>query len=347
VIDFCRSVLRAAAQAAKDAGRAWAVVPHFYRKATYARAPNGRWRRSWRPFRPDEVLRLKVAIALGVWVASIRLGVSRDVVVTRHPEEGLLANLLRVLEVIRRVRPDARVHVDWTLTGAERGFRYGRTGQDVWAQLFRAIGSPSTERAYHPVSPVDYAFWGKGKDHLTGRHLQKHREIYHCVALKWLEITNHRVLAHVEEICTRHFQGRFCIGVHRRVGNALVARLQKDGKTPSLEWIISRVESILSVAAKAGHADHTVYLATDDAEAVGAFKSAFGDRLIVRENVQRTTARGTEVHYGEWSQVSITDAEDVLIDTVVLSQCNVLVHTSSSVSTVASIMNPALILVRA
>jgi hypothetical protein len=177
--------------------------------------------------------------------------------------------------------------------------------------------------------------------------LQKHREVYHSTLLKWLEITNRRVLTQVDEICTRHFQGRFCIGIHRRVGNVIVANLQKDGTVPSPQSMVRMVESIISAATKDGVLDYSVYLATDDADAVGVFKNALGPKLIVRTDVQRTTADGTEVHFGEWGRLSITDAEDALIDTVLLSRCNIMVHTSSSVSTVASMMNPALTLVRA
>ena len=83
------------------------------------------------------------------------------------------------------------------------------------------------------------------------------------------------------------------------------------------------------------------------ADAVDGFKRAFGCRLILRENVQRTTSDAAEVHYRDWNRLSITDAEDVLVDTMLLSKCDVLVHASSSVSTVASIMNPALTLIRA
>jgi Nodulation protein Z (NodZ) len=341
-------VWRTAVQAAIDAGRAWAVVPNVHRKTGYARARDGGWRvRYRRRFRLREVLRQKLAAAVGVFVASLRLGFARDVIVTRYGEEGLLANLLHVLEVIRRVRPDARVHVDWTLTGAEFAFRYGEKGQDVWVRLFQPIGSRSAGSAYQAVARVDFAFWGTGKDHLKGRRLQKHREVYHSTAMKWLEITNRRVLAQVDQICTRHFNGRFCIGIHRRVGNAMVASLQEDGRVPTPESIVATVESIIAAATKGGTPDYTVYLATDDTDAVALFKNAFGPKLIVREEVQRTTADGQEVHFGEWGSLSVADAEDVLIDAVLLSQCNVMVHASSSVSTVASILNPALILVRA
>lgn len=340
-------VLRAAVRAAKDAVRAWAIVPHVYRKTAYRRTKSGGLSiRSRRRFRRREVLRMKLRAALGVLVASFKIALARDVVITRYPNEGLLANILHVLEVVHRVRPGAHVHVDWTLSGAELAFRYGRKGDDVWVRLFRATGAPSAA-AVQAAARLDLAFWGTGKDHLTGRRLKKQREVYHSTLLKWVEITNERVLAQVNEICTRHFHGRFCIGVHRRVGNAMVADLQADGKVPSLESIVRTVESIISVATNNGTRGYAVYLATDDAEAVGALRSAFGQKLIVRENVQRTTADGTEVHFRDWDQVSTTDAEDALIDAVLLSQCNVMVHTSSSVSTVASIMNPALLLVRA
>ena len=115
---------------------------------------------------------------------------------------------------------------------------------------------------------------------------------------------------------------------------------------PSLDLFIKAVEAVLSKLSREGIPDHAIFLATDDAEAVGVFKRAFGFRLIIRENVQRTTSDAAEVHYRDWDRLSITDAEDVLVDTVLLSKCDALVHASSSVSTAASLINPALTLVR-
>jgi len=51
---------------------------------------------------------------------------------------------------------------------------------------------------------------------------------------------------------------------------------------PSLEMLIKAVEAILSILTKEGVSDHAIFLATDDAEAVGVFKRAFGCRLTVR-----------------------------------------------------------------
>ena len=90
-----------------------------------------------------------------------------------------------------------------------------------------------------------------------------------------------------------------------------------------------------------------IFLATDDADAVGVFKKAFGARLIVQDSITRTTASKPEVHFSDWGRLSLSDAEDILVDTLLLARCNVLVHASSSVSTMASLLNPSLTLVRA
>jgi hypothetical protein len=330
-----------------DAERAWVVAPTVYRRAVYASNATGGWcLRYRRAFRRQEVLKLKISAVHRVFIESIKLGVARFIVIPRYPEEGLLANLLHVLEVVHRVRPDATVHVDWVLKGTEIGFRYGDIGDDIWARLFVSLGPRPPAITHQAASRVDLAFWGTGRDHLTGSRLEKHRHAYHATVLKWVEIANTHVLEQVRRTCVQFLDGRYCIGIHRRVGNALVADLQSDGKVPSLEMFIKGVEAIISILAKEGIPDHAIFLATDDAEAVDVFKRAFGCRLIVRDNVQRTTSDAAEVHFRDWDLLSITDAEDVLVDTMLLSKCDVLVHASSSVSTVASIINPALTLVR-
>jgi hypothetical protein len=338
---------RAVARAGLDAGRAWAITPNRYRVSAYTQDKSGGWhfvRR--RRFRRNEVLKLKIFTAARVFVASIKAGTARSVVIRRYPEEGLAANLLHVLEVVRRLRPDAGVRVDWALSGSELGFRYGGIGDDVWAQLFRHLGPRSDEEVHEADFRLDFAFWGTGKDHLTGKRLRDHRNVYSSIALNWLEIISRRVLDEVRRIHEQFLDGRFCIGVHRRVGNALVADLQSKGYVASLDALIKAIESLLSALSGQGAADHAIFLATDDAEAVAAFRCVFGSKLTVRNEVQRTTSDAPEVHFRDWGRLSIADAEDVLIDAILLSKCNVLVHASSSVSTLASIMNPSLALIR-
>lgn len=335
----------AAVQAVRDAGRAWAATPTYSGRSVYVDRPDGsRKLRSFRPYRLDELLKLKFQSAHWVFLYSARLGIADSVVILRFRTEGLLANLLHVLESLHRTRPGARVHVDWVLQGNEVGFRYGNVGDDLWTALFRPLGPYPQGAPLRASLPIDFAFWGTGKDHLTGWRLRRHRKAYHVTLSKWLEVTNPRILQQVREISARSLEGRFCVAVHRRVPNTQVANLQAGGQVPSLNDFIGTAEAIL---AKRNAPDWAVFLATDDAGAIDAFRRAFGARLVVRDNVQRTTATAEEVHFRAWDRLSLADAEDVLIDTILLSRCDVLIHASSSVSTVAALMNPVLSLVRA
>ena len=215
----------------RDAGRAWIVAPTVYRRAVYASNASGGWSlRHRRSFRRREVLKLKVSATRRIFIESIKLGVASSIVIPRYPEEGLLANLLHVLEVVHRVRPDASVYVDWVLKGSEIGFRFGDVGDDIWARLFQTLGPRPPAITHQATSRIDLAFWGTGRDHLTGRRLQKHRHVYHSTVLKWLEITDKRALERVSQTYVQFLDGRFCIGIHRRVGNVQVANLTERRK---------------------------------------------------------------------------------------------------------------------
>lgn len=295
-----------------------------------------------RPFTLQERMTLKLESAMQAFQYGRWTGNAPAIVIQRRGREGLLANLLHVIEVLHRVRPDAEVFVDWTLNGTELGFRYGAVGSEVWSALFRPIGTAAQPGAFRPSKGIDFSLWGTGKDYLHGKALQDQRNAYHRTIAKWIEVTNRNVLSRSQQIQTL-IAGRYCLGVHRRAGNAGVARLQKDGVIPSLEAIRARCGMLLQAS---GDESARIFLATDDSDAAIAFKAGFGERLIVQD-VKRTTASGQEVHFGDWGTVSLADAEDVLVDTILLSRCNALVHTSSSVSTTAALLNPGLALVRA
>ncbi|MEO8300165.1 MAG: hypothetical protein ABI608_00150 [Rhizomicrobium sp.] len=326
--------LRCIAQAGVDAGRAWSIWPIKHHQATQ----NGP-----RHFTYRDRLRMKYQAAKEVFAYSRLIRDAPAVVIRHMGTEGLLANLLHVIEVLHRVRTGADVHVDWKLDGSELGFRYGAVGNDVWSGLFRPIGTSPRPGAFHANYAVDLALWGTGKDYLTGNTLKNQRVNYNRTIAKWIEISNKNVLSRTRDIEADLFKGRFCLGVHRRVGNAGVAKLQKDGRILSLGTLLTHCAELLR---NSGDKDARIFLATDDADAVTAFKGVFGTRLIIQDNIKRTTASKQEVHRSDWRALSLTEAEDVLVDTVLLSRCNALVHASSSVSTMASLLNPDLTLIR-
>jgi hypothetical protein len=269
--------------------------------------------------------------------------VSKEVVIPRLGTEGLLANFLHVLEVLRRTRRDASVSVDWVLRGDERGFRYGKANEDVWQQLFKPLGQQSGGRLHSASAELDFAFWGTGKDYLSGAVLSAHRRSYNQVFSHHIHIVNPRVIDEVRKISDRSMLGRYCIGVHRRVDNAKVANCHIEGRVPTVEQISDAVTRHANMLC-----DHfwKIYLATDDLLSIEEFKRTFRDKLIYRPYVRRTSANACEVHQDDWNTVSSCDAEDALIDTILLSRCDVLFHSSSSISTAAGIMNPSLEMIR-
>lgn len=314
----------------QDASRAFALSPHLFKRDRKDRSRVVKWK--W-----HEKACIKILQSVRVFRHSLRVRTATEIRIPRFGTEGLLANLLHVIEVLDRVPTGTAVLIDWLLRGGETGFHYGRDGDDVWAQLFRLEGRG---HVYHPKVadfPLDGAFWGNGKTRLLGNALAKQRRKYHDTFAARIVLSNERVRATVEGIYAAQFQGFFCIGIHRRVGNWMVASCQQRGIAYAADRFVERVLS----AVRAAETDRwMIYLATDDADAIPIFEKAFPKRLIVREGIKRTTWEQTEVHYQP--DLSITEAEDVLIDTMLLARCSVLVHASSSVSTVASILNPDL-----
>lgn len=336
-------LLRAPSRALHDAVNAWRLTPHGFARCEYDTTERGGWQlRSRRPFGRFERLQMKRVVAVRILWRSLRLQFARAVVVPILGTEGLLANLLHVLEVAHRVRPDAHVHVDWQLSGRERGFRYGAIGENVWDGLFRSLGQPATGEPFLADRPVDLTLWGTGKDSLGGRAVRRQRAEYHRTLAARVTVANARVRDEVSSLQARA-SDRFRIGLHRRVPNAAVPNVHRDGKVPSLQAFIDTVRAVLP---RAGNREWLVILATDDLTSVNALREVFGERLIVREGIQRTTPADVEVHYQEWGHLSLRDAEDVLIDTLLLASCNVLLHTSSSITTAAALLNPSLELVR-
>ncbi len=335
-LSLVRHFLSAPFLAARDAWRAFRITPFVHVAGgsvyDYREGQSLLWTFLRR-------LRLKLRTAKFVWHVNMRTRLAPRVWIPLNPGEGFFSNFNHVLTTLYRTRPGAEVHVEWTLSGEETGFRYGQVGDNVWNHLFRPIQAKQSGHFFRPAPALCYTFCGHGKVYLKGAPLARQRQSYHRLYADRVRVENPRVLAEVERICDPAFAGRFCVGVHKRVANAGVAACQEAGSLPSTKVFIERVRALIT---DTGTDRYLVFLATDDAPAVRRFQRAFGANLIVRDDVKRTSGDQTEVHYQDWGVLSLTDAEDVLIDALVLARCHALVHASSSISSAVGIMNPTL-----
>src|SRR5215216_3480950 len=137
------------AYAAEDGARAFRVLPSYLSKKSKG---NLLWKR--------------VKTGTLVFRNNLRMRLRKNVRISVMRTEGLFANYLQVLQVLRRLRPDGRAQVEWTLTGDERGFRYGQIGDDVWAHLFSLRQPPPQGPCWQPNSFLDLTLWRAGKDYL-------------------------------------------------------------------------------------------------------------------------------------------------------------------------------------
>ncbi len=270
-------------------------------------------------------------------------GVCRaDQIIIRHHDNGFFANFLAVLDTLVLARNDAYVYVDWRLTGAESHFRYGPVGRNVWTEMFEPL-SPTGELIH--ASPccvvggrMNRFLISRGKDLLSMHpNLAAIRSQYYRKYSSRIRIRNSYIKEEVERIRSA-MRGHVAVGVHKRMSRREVAANQLSGRIPTDSMMIDTVEVI---AARHKGICPLIYLATDDDDTLEAFRRHFGSRVMFRAGVQRfpPTSR-TEVHTQPWERLGVKDACDVMIDALLLAECNQIVHMSSNVSTCVGFLNP-------
>ncbi|CAK0837354.1 unnamed protein product [Prorocentrum cordatum] len=178
---------------------------------------------------------------------------------------------------------------------------------------------------------------------LCGPGAGRRRRLYGAAAARLL-----RPRAAAREACRRAVatirfrEGTVLVGVHKRVDNPGTARMQIAQVVPSTQAYILAVERL--VAQRGCAEDFAVALATDDEAAVPLFRDAFGHRLLHRDVLRSTGGVNErqlprEVH-GQEGRLSAGDAQDCLVDAMILAECDVMIHADSNVTIAAGIMNP-------
>ena len=160
---------------------------------------------------------------------------------------------------------------------------------------------------------------------------------------------------------------RLVLGVHKRVATPGVAAIQLTMRVPTVdEFLAAASEAITKWAADKSPANTgdgsqlpfagcAIVLATDDESAPPAFQAACGSSsdcplagatLVCRRGVRRTNGGalpdGTNNESHLIGGTRLQDARDALIDGLLLSECDGLVHIDSSVAMFAALRSPDL-----
>lgn len=267
-------------------------------------------------------------------------------------DNGFFANWLQVLDAALFAAEDALIEPDWVLTGQEREFNYGEAGEDLFAALFEepVTGQKAEQKAAEQSALVvthryNFLLVNVFRGHfLRGPHSTTRRRVYNEAAKRVLR-PKAAILKRRDEALAAvpRKRGAPLIGVHKRVDNPGTARMQLEQVMPSIE---AYIEAAKRLAERLGHHDDAIFvLATDDAAAETLFQSEFPGRLICQSGLKRSAGGVNdqklprEVH-GQEGRLSPTDAEDCLVDALLLAACDAFIHADSNVTLAAGIMNP-------
>ena len=257
--------------------------------------------------------------------------------VVRPSDSGFFSNVNRVVNRLHHTLGHGgcrAVRVDWRVENPRQEFSFGTAADgNVWDHFFEPLhfpDAPATE-----VVTDDYADWAMTSNHAYRMYKSGSR---------WRRAYNHVFRQHVRirpAIAERAsaaggalMRGRFCVGVHIRHP---AHQHECPGPNPPVDAFVRRTRRLMH-----GRADSAVFLATDIDEAVHAFAEAFGDRLIVQGDIERVGLGSSGHIHHQQADPRLALGEQVLIDALLLSRCDVLLHLTSNIATAAGYMNPRL-----
>lgn len=185
---------------------------------------------------------------------------------------------------------------------------------------------------------ADFAEWR----HRYGRFYSKYFKV------------NDSIKTRIDAIVLNKFDSNYVIGVHIKHPSHVIE--QANGFMPNVSDFIKKILDIIEIKKLVSY---KIFLATDQESVVESLKLVFGERLIFRDGVVRTTSdddaryltldkvdqmrEGHQIQNliaSDQSRWSIKMAEDVLIDAHLLASCNLFLHVTSNIATAVSYINP-------
>lgn len=277
---------------------------------------------------------------------------------------------------LRHVLPDWRVDsmVKHLKKNVFQDFCYGQPEDgNIWLKVFEPLYDDVPVAHYHDdellyqgSQPLVRMHNADKEPLLTGVRaadlyrrpdFARWRRWYNYHFKKRVRVTS-AVANEVDAFYQANLAGHYCISAQvRHPSHGLE---QRNGRMPQFDGIIAQIRAMASARSAQIGSDWKVFLATDQQRAVTYFQEQLGDRVVARGTVDRTTdqqdstydrlppqwnQQGHQAHQlvaADRSLWSHHQAEDVLVDALLLAKCNVLFHSTSNIATAVSFMEPNL-----
>lgn len=268
---------------------------------------------------------------------------------------GFFAELHRVVDNILHFSAEnlEKVDVDWS----DEFFLYKDDPyENGWDLFFEPIVfSQESDHHGEVIKTISGMNYHELHDQLCIDHWMRYdshlpyRMQVHDTLNKYIKVKKH-ILDKVDHITKTLMADHYCIGAHVRYGSDHAA--EEPQGHPKLEDYLIEIAKIIQM--NQGK-KIKIYLATDSEYVVNTFRSMFSREMVLTIDTCRTTYRDVPhliygngdywlVHKEEFHQKKpgYFGGEGVLMDCLLLSKCDVLIHTTSNVPAFATFFNPHL-----
>lgn len=193
-------------------------------------------------------------------------------------------------------------------------FSYNPNDQ-IYDKWYAPDGSrlPFCEETFHPTQDV------------LKSYDESFRRPIHDVFNKFIKIKPH-IVEKINTFYQQHMQGKQTVGLHIRRTDK-----HKDAQKIPLSIFIDIAKKFQ---------DYQYFVASDSEQVINDLKNHFGNKIIAYDAYR--SKDNTPIHYSNPISNKIKAGEDVLIEAILLSKCNIFIHGCSNVATAVLFFNPTL-----
>lgn len=301
-------------------------------------------------------------LALFSWAAypSIELNITPhyspqkgvDLNVVTHLGAGFFCEFNKVLQSIIYFEDQGlyNINVNWT----DPFFPYKDSPtQNGWDLYFEPIKTDYIAYENEPIIPGNGWGFHDLHDQLCSCHWTAYeryfpyRNYVHQKFKQYIRIKSH-IMDELNQFYEAHMKGYFMIGVHVRFAK-VHAQEVPGRKNPSLNQYMQEVNRLLEIH----HEENIkIFVACDSHYVINQFKRIYGDKLLYIEAHRATYDEDPHLIYQNTAYWISNPAEfhlkkpgylggkSALLDCLILSKCNVFVHTTSNVAATVVFFNP-------
>ena len=194
------------------------------------------------------------------------------------------------------------------------------------------------------AAATNKSYMKKFKERKVPNFDRKHREHFNNIIKKYVKIKKY-ILEEEHDFYSSYMKNKKLIGVFVRATNKYwnTNTGTLNGRMFPIEGYIEKTKKYFKEENYDG-----IFVASDNHEAIDTFKKEFGDKIVYNNNVMRFEKYNSksdppweDPSYGPMGEKTKGDmGKENIIETLLLSKCDMLIHTEGNIAVAAMLYNP-------